>query len=140
MNRGVLVGVIIFAIVAVGIIIVLFFVGNLAMDSNRVIGNNSENGNSGDTEIESQPSQARRFSVEIGEIGAYPSELELSAGDTIVFSNFGESDVWIISEDYGFDTGAVQSGQTAEVIVEKAGTWNFYDKLNPASKGMFFVN
>ncbi len=136
MNRGVLIGVIIFAIVVIVILIATLFIAKFSI----VEDSNGSEESAGDTETESQPSQARRFSVEIGEGGAYPSEIELNAGDTIVFSNFGESDVWIISEDYEFDTGNIPYGQTAEIIVERAGTWNFYDKLNPVSKGMFFVN
>ena len=92
--------------------------------------------------------KAQKFhSIELRENGFTPSEVTISLGETVTFTNKTDKPFWPASDLHpthgiypDFDPGEpVQAGQSWSFKFTKSGTWNFHDHLNPLYIGVVTV-
>lgn len=90
----------------------------------------------------------KSHSIELTENGFAPSEISISLGETVVFTNRTDKPFWPASDlhpTHGiypeFDPGEpIPSGQSWSFKFSKAETWSFHDHLNPLYVGKIIVS
>lgn len=65
--------------------------------------------------------------VEMGDGGFDPSELEVSTEDLVEFSNIGDGDHGIRTEDSSIDTGLLHPGESTFVVFDEAAVYELLD-------------
>lgn len=83
------------------------------------------------------------FTVQMTDTGFDPDQLEIVAGDTVVFENAGRSDHWPASNVHPThelypDLDALRpilSGQSWSIVFFRPGVWGYHDHLNPQNTG-----
>jgi LPXTG-motif cell wall-anchored protein len=67
-----------------------------------------------------------------------PGSVTIAAGDSVTFSNGGDSPHTATADDGSFDTGTVDSGSSATVTFDSPGTYRYYCQFHggPGGSGM----
>jgi LPXTG-motif cell wall-anchored protein len=67
-----------------------------------------------------------------------PGNVTIAAGESVTFSNSGDSPHTATADDGSFDTGTVESGSSATVTFDSAGTFRYYCQFHggPGGSGM----
>jgi len=81
----------------------------------------------------------RRVEIRIEDLKYKPAEIEVGAGDTVVWVNDDDTDHLVKAEDGSFNSGRIASGRSFEHKFEKAGTFIYHDDLHPRMKGTIKV-
>lgn len=76
-----------------------------------------------------------------------PAVVTVKVGDTVTWTNEGDSSAWVASDPHpvhtgylGFDAKApIGPGGTYSFTFEKAGSWNYHNHLHPEAKGTVIV-
>ena len=79
------------------------------------------------------PARAASHKVVIKSFKFEPAELKIAAGDTVVFEN--EDGAPHTGTGKGFDTGRLNRGESGEVTISEAGTYDYVCKFHPRMKG-----
>jgi hypothetical protein len=87
------------------------------------------------------------FKIEMSEAGFSPSQLEILAGDIVIFENTGQRDHWPASNVHpthelylDFDARRpIPPGGAWTFIFFRPGIWGFHDHLNPQNTGQIVV-
>lgn len=106
----------------------------------------SSNTSTGGTNPTTQTSP-QTYTVTYTSSGFTPSTITIKAGDTIIFKNNSNKDVWPASDphpthtDYpGFDPGqAIPPGGQWSFKFTKVGTWGYHNHLQPGQTGTVVV-
>lgn len=64
-----------------------------------------------------------------------PPSLEVAVGDTITFTNEDAAPHTATAKSGAFDTGRLEKGQSAQVTISAAGTFDYICEIHPAMKG-----
>ncbi|MEO1702462.1 MAG: cupredoxin family copper-binding protein [Pseudomonadota bacterium] len=68
-----------------------------------------------------------------------PAELTVSVGDTITFLNGDGAPHTATATDGSFDTGRLNSGDSATVTITSAGTYEYVCSFHPSMKGVIIA-
>jgi plastocyanin len=81
----------------------------------------------------------RRVEIKIEDLKYKPAEVEVGAGDTVVWINDDDTDHLVKADDGSFNSGRISSGRNFEHKFEKAGKYVYHDDLHPRMKGTITV-
>ncbi|MEO1536627.1 MAG: cupredoxin domain-containing protein [Pseudomonadota bacterium] len=73
--------------------------------------------------------------IEITGFAFQPEALEMQSGDKVMFVNLDGAPHTATDEDGAFDTGTLNKGEERTIVIEKAGTYNFFCKFHPGMRG-----
>ncbi|WP_197738482.1 cupredoxin domain-containing protein [Octadecabacter sp. SW4] len=80
--------------------------------------------------------QAATHNVMIEGFAFSPATLDVSVGDTVVFTNADNAPHTGTAEDGSFDTGRLNNGQSGEVTIGSAGDHPYKCAFHPAMQGL----
>ena len=83
--------------------------------------------------------QAASHTVRITNFAFQPTNLTISAGDTVTFVNDDGAPHTATSDAGAFDTGRLNTGQSASLRFSGAGTHNYICTIRPRMKGRIVV-
>lgn len=63
--------------------------------------------------------------------GFDPSTIEIGVGDTVIWTNTGETEHTATADDGSFDSGLLATGQTFEFTFERVGNFDYYCEPHP---------
>jgi len=78
-------------------------------------------------------------SIEITDSSFQPNVMNISTGTTVTWINSGSSDQQIIASNGEFDSGKIAPGGQYQYTFLKAGTFDYYSKINSAMTGKVIV-
>lgn len=81
----------------------------------------------------------KKHVVEIVEFAFSPSELEVKAGDTVVFVNKDSVRHTATADDDSFNTELLDQDEKKEIIFQETGEFSYYCLPHPAMKGTIVV-
>ena len=81
------------------------------------------------------PALAADHAVAIQGMKFVPANIEVAVGDTITFTNMDAAPHTATANDGSFDTGRLGKGDSAQVTIAAAGTFDYICKIHPAMKG-----
>jgi LPXTG-motif cell wall-anchored protein len=82
---------------------------------------------------------AASSSVTIKDFSFAPSSVTVSVGDTVTWSNSGQTDHTATAGDGSFDTGTLKHGASGSHTFTKAGTFSYICTIHPFMKGTVVV-
>jgi plastocyanin len=85
------------------------------------------------------PSGAARQAVRIADFAFAPPDFTVAKGTTVEFANEDETAHTATARGSGFDTGAIEPGESAEVTLNRSGTFAYYCAFHPFMKGTITV-
>lgn len=85
------------------------------------------------------PALAADRTVTIAGFAFDPSTVRVRVGDTVTWSNQDSTAHTATALDLSFDTGTIDSGQTASVTFDKAGTFEYMCGIHPTMSGTVVV-
>ncbi len=83
---------------------------------------------------------AETHQVSIEGFSFMPASLEVSAGDTIVFTNLDSAPHTATALDGSFDTGRLSKGQSGEITISSAGSYDFKCNFHGSMTGQIVAN
>ncbi len=83
---------------------------------------------------------ATTHQVEIAGFKYSPAELNVAVGDTVVFTNTDGAPHTATALDGSFDTKRLRRGNSAEVVIEKAGTFEYKCTFHPNMRGKIIAS
>jgi plastocyanin len=81
----------------------------------------------------------RRVEVKIEDLKYKPAEIEVGAGDTVVWMNDDDTDHLVKADDGSFSSGRIASGRSFEHKFDKPGQFIYHDDLHPRMRGTVIV-
>ena len=81
----------------------------------------------------------RRIEIKIEDLKYKPAEIEVGAGDTVVWVNDDDTDHLVKAEDGSFNSGRIATGRSFEHKFDKTGKFVYRDDLHPRMKGTVTV-
>lgn len=98
-------------------------------------------GSSDSTTSESTSSSASgKEAVTIVDYTYKPAQLTVAAGTTVEFTNKDSTPHTATSKQSGaFETGSIDTGKTAKVVLDEPGTYAYYCAFHPFMKGTITV-
>lgn len=78
-------------------------------------------------------------SVSLENIAFNPSNISVSVGQEVTFTNNDSVTHTITADDNSFNSGNVAKGQSYKHVFNKAGTYNFHCSVHPSMKGTVSV-
>jgi plastocyanin len=81
------------------------------------------------------PAFAADHAVAIQGMKFVPAAITVAPGDTITFTNMDAAPHTATANDGSFDTGRLGKGESAQVTIGAAGTFDYICKIHPAMKG-----
>jgi plastocyanin len=88
----------------------------------------------------SAASAAKPEAVTIADYAYEPAAITVPAGTTVTFSNEDSTPHTATSKQSGaFETGSIETGKSARVILEKPGTYAYFCAFHPFMKGTIEV-
>ena len=81
----------------------------------------------------------RRVEIKIEDLKYKPAEIEVGAGDTVVWVNDDDTDHLVKADDGSFNSGRIACGRSFEHKFDKPGKFIYHDDLHPRMKGTITV-
>jgi plastocyanin len=81
------------------------------------------------------PTLAADHAVAIQGMKFVPATIEVAAGDTITFTNMDSAPHTATANDGSFDTGRLGKGESAQVTIGGAGSFDYICQIHRAMKG-----
>lgn len=85
--------------------------------------------------ISARPARAASHSVSIQGFAFSPANLSVQVGDTVTFTNNDSAPHTATARDGSFDTGRLGNGQSAEITVSAAGSFDYFCAIHPNMTG-----
>ncbi|MDZ7744798.1 MAG: hypothetical protein U5K77_03540 [Candidatus Saccharibacteria bacterium] len=154
MNKGFLAIIAIFVLVA-GIGIFMVFQDNGATNgannpetstqaTDQQTNTNPTTNNSDSQDPSSTASDAQQVTYDGSSFS--PSEISISAGETVIFTNNADRSMWVASDTHPshtdlpeFDSGQIPVGGTYSFTFEESGTWGYHNHLASHITGTVIV-
>ncbi len=78
--------------------------------------------------------------IEISGHKFQPNALKMEAGDKVMFVNLDGAPHTATDDNGAFDTGRLNKGEDATIVIEKAGTYSFFCKFHPGMRGQIIAS
>lgn len=78
--------------------------------------------------------------VTISNFAFAPANLQIKAGDTVIFVNEDSAPHTATADNGGFDTGNLARGQQASLTFPAAGTFTYFCAIHPRMKGSITIS
>ena len=81
-----------------------------------------------------------KYPVDMAAMAFAPQILNMTKGDYVVFSNSDRAQHTATARDGSFDTGRLKQGQSAEIRMTQAGSFDYVCEFHPSMVGRIVVS
>ena len=113
--------------------------GALAACASTSASSSSKAGSSGSASTKAKARLTGNLKIVISNYSYHPTTINVTAGTKVTFTNDDQTAHTATSTKTGFDTGTVQPGHSATVVLTKPGTYTYYCQFHAFMHGTIIV-